>query len=87
MPVTFTISENVIVISIFAHHVYVPSEFVAVTLVTVGLIVSIPFTTTVISLVVSPSASLNVPVSDQAYHRLGVYVPVFQFIAKVHFVH
>lgn len=53
MPVTFTSSENVTVISIFAHHVYVPLAAIDVTFVTVGLIVSIPFTVTMISLVES----------------------------------
>ena len=58
-------------ISIFAHHVYVPLAAIEVTFVTVGLIVSIPFTTTVISLVVSPSANLTVPVSEPTNHRFG----------------
>jgi hypothetical protein len=75
------------VISIFAHHVYVQLAAVEVTFVTVGLIVSIPVTVTRISLVVSQSASLNVPVSIPDLPRLGTYVPVFQFITKVHLAH
>ena len=63
VPVTFTTSENVTVISIFAHHVYVPLAAVDVTFVTVGLTVSIPVTVTRISFVVSQSVILNVPVS------------------------
>jgi len=54
---------------------------------TVGLSRSIPFTVTMISLIVSPSVNLNVPVSDQNCPAFGVYVPVFQFMTKVHLDH
>lgn len=72
-------------ISIFAAHVYVPSEFVAVTFVTVGLIVSIPFTVTTISFVLShQSDNLSVNVSDHENHNLGVYVTLSPAIHHVH---
>lgn len=70
--VTFTTSENVTVMSIFAHHVYVPLAAIDVTFVTTGLIVSIPFTVITTSLILSqPSDNLIVNVSVHENHNLG----------------
>ena len=75
-------------ISIFAHHVYVPLAAIDVTLVTVGLIVSIPFTVTTISLVEShQSDNLSVHVSDHDCHKLGVYVTLSDVILQDHLPH
>lgn len=57
--------------------------FVAVTFVTVGLIVSIPVIVTTISFVLShPSDNLRVHVSVQNFHNVGVYVILSQAIEQ-----
>lgn len=72
--------------SIFAHHVYVPLAAIDVTFVTTGLIVSIPFTVITMSFVEShQSDNLIVNVSVHENHNFGVYVTLSHAIPPVHF--